>query len=57
MTHWPRIRDLPIDDQEPFRKWLRGQTFPIIKGVPGDEQDAYYEWDYQRWKQGLPVID
>lgn len=54
---WPRIKDLPKEEQEPFRKWLGGQTVPLIEGVPMDEQDGYYEWDYKRWKAGLPVID
>lgn len=54
---WPRIKDLPIEQREPFRHWLRGQTCPLIKGVPMSEQDAYYSWDYDGFIAGLPVID
>jgi hypothetical protein len=53
MTDWPRIKDLPAEEQEPFREWLYGQTRPIIDGVTFGESDGYYEWDYQRWKAGL----
>lgn len=57
MTNWPRIKDLPKEEQEPFKKWLRGQTCPLIEGVSINKQDGYYQSDYERWKQGLPVID
>ena len=50
MKEPPRIRNLPKAEQEPFAKWLRGQTVPHIKGVPENEQDGYYPWDYNRWK-------
>jgi hypothetical protein len=53
ITHWPRIKDLPEDEQLPFRKWLVGQTCPYIVGVSYDEQDGYYQWDYDDWKQSL----
>jgi hypothetical protein len=53
MSGYPRIRDLPEKEQEPFREWLRGSTIPHLDGVPMDEQDAYYSWDYVRWKGGL----
>jgi hypothetical protein len=52
MTVWPRIRDLPKEEQEPFGKWLRGQTKPLIEGIPFEEQDSYYPWDYDNWKNG-----
>lgn len=54
---WPRIKDLPNEEQEPFKKWLFGQTCPEIPGVPMEEQDGYYSHDYRAWKAGLPVID
>jgi hypothetical protein len=47
---WPRIRNLPPEEQEPFGIWLRGCTQPIIEGDPMDEQDGYYTGDYQEWK-------
>lgn len=56
-THLPRVRDLPKREQKAFRKALNGQTVPLINGLPYDEQDAYYPWDYERWRKGLPVID
>lgn len=57
MNEWHRIKDLPEGEREPFERWLRGQTRPWIEGLPMEEQDAYYQWDYERWKLGLPVID
>lgn len=54
---WPRIRYLPAKEQEPFRAWLVGQTRPWIDGEADDQQDAFYEHDYRRWKAGLPVLD
>ena len=54
---FPRIRDLPKNEQPYFEHWLWGQTRPLIEGLPDEEQDAYYPWDYERWKEGLPVID
>ncbi len=56
-TPYPRIRNLPTEEQEPFSKWLTGQTCPWIEGESIEDQDAYYPWDYARWKKGLPVID
>ena len=48
---WPRIRNLPAEDQEPFYRWLISQIQPIIEDEPVAEQDAYYTGDYLRWKQ------
>jgi len=47
---WPRIKDLPKDEQKEFERFLRGQTCPYIDGLPIEEQDGYYPWDYTRWK-------
>ena len=49
---WPRIKDLPESEHEPFKKFLEGQTCPEIPGVPMAEQDGYYTHDYLRWKAG-----
>lgn len=49
---WPRIRDLPAEQREPFEHWLRGQTCPWLEGVPETEQDAYHQGDYDRWHYG-----
>lgn len=54
---WPRIGDLPKNEQAPFDAWLSGQTRPWIEGEDEKNQDAYYPWDYDRWKQGKPIID
>jgi hypothetical protein len=54
---WPRMRDLPENERAPFNKWLNGQTCPVIEGIPIEEQDAYYPWDYDRWKRGHPIVD
>jgi hypothetical protein len=56
-SDWPRIRNLPTEEQKPFLEWLYGQTRPVIENVPANEQDAYYPEDYERWKTGLPIID
>jgi hypothetical protein len=56
-TQWPRIRDLPEPERNPFTKWLEGQTMPWIEGEPVENQDAFYPWDYERWKAGKPIID
>lgn len=50
-AQWPRIRDLPPDEQAPFREFLTGQTLPLLDGVPMEEQDGYYPWDYDNWKR------
>lgn len=55
--NYPRIKDLPEDERAPFTAWMEGQTMPLIEGLPMEEQDAYYPWDYKRWKEGKPVID
>jgi ankyrin repeat protein len=57
LTSPPRIRNLPKEEQEPFKKWLFGATRPCIDGIPREEQDGYFHDDYERWKLGLPNID
>lgn len=52
-----RIRDLPQEERQPFTKWLAYQTRPLLEGVPMEEQDGYFPWDYQSWKAGLPIED
>lgn len=46
-----RIRDLPVEEQEPFRQWLMGQTRPHVPGLIGEDQDFFYQYDYERWKR------
>lgn len=54
---WPRIRDLPEREREPFNRWLSGQTRPLMMGVPEHEQDGYFPWDYDRWKGSCIIVD
>lgn len=37
-----RTSELPEDQRELYRKWISGQTVPVIDGAP----DASYAWDY-----------
>jgi hypothetical protein len=55
--NWPRIKDLPAEEREEFQTYLSGQTCPLIAGLPLEDQDGYYPWDYDRFKRKLPVID
>ena len=47
-----RVQHLPKDEQFPFSKWLDGQTRPWIDGIPEIQQDGYFPWDYETWKEG-----
>lgn len=47
---WPRIRDLPEAERQPFTEFLNCQTVPWIEGEPESEQDGYFEQDYLRFK-------
>lgn len=51
LTKWPRVRDLPQAEQAAFNQFLEGQTRPIIEGLPNEEQDGYYPWDYDNFKR------
>jgi len=42
------ISDLPEEEKEPFCKWMRGQTCPMIDGR--EMADTVYPWDYDRWR-------
>ena len=48
---WPRIRNLPPEEQEGFALLIAGLTRPYIEGEPREEQDGYYPRDYQEWKR------
>ena len=50
---WPRIRNLPPDEREPFGLWLiqEPKIRPYIEGESFEDQDAYYTGDYRDWKQ------
>lgn len=51
IKEFPRIRDLPKKEQKAFRKFLYGQTVPVVEGVPVEDQDFYYSWDYDNFKR------
>lgn len=57
LKNTPRMRDLPVEELEPFLEWMMGQTRPCIEGVAQEDQDFYYEHDYRRWKAGLQHFD
>lgn len=44
-----RVRELPAEERAPFSRWLQRQACPVLLGVPDNEQDAAYVWDYRRW--------
>ena len=46
-----RIRDLPATEQGPFLRYLAGQKRPRLPGLPEDQQDGYWRWDYNEWKR------
>jgi len=46
---WPRVRDLPEAEREPFTVWLAGQNRPKLANQPEDQQDGFYGWQYQSW--------
>jgi hypothetical protein len=50
---WPRVRDLPENERQMFTEWLVGQTRPVVPEVSDSDQDAYYPWDYDSWKNYL----
>lgn len=53
---WHGMKLVKISDVPGFSEWLGGQTMPFVYGVP-DPFDWAYEDDYERFIQGLPVID
>jgi len=57
------ISELPIEQQEPFKKWLIWQTCPAVEGEGENKYNCAYIWDYESWlkdwKNGkeAPIID
>lgn len=55
------IDEVPDKQQKPFRKWLYGQTCPLIESQP--KKSAAYYHDYKRWlahfkkEEKAPVYD
>lgn len=49
---WPRIRDLPVEEQAPFRLWLGCAKRPLFDDVA--DVDGYFPWDWEEWFYGSP---
>jgi len=49
-TTYVRISDLPKEQRESLREFMRGGQIPVIKGEVSF--GAVYSWDYERWKSG-----
>ena len=47
---FPRIRELPKEEQEPFREAMQNKEMPWLRGIPENEQDGFWLYDYARWK-------
>jgi hypothetical protein len=43
------ISELPLDQQEPFKKWLINQTLPVIPEEGTNSHNCAYSWDYEHW--------
>lgn len=43
------IAELPQEQQEPFNKWLIGQTRPAIETEGDNKYNCAYRWDYDKW--------
>lgn len=43
------ISELPIEQQEPFKKWLIGQTCPAMGNEGENKYNCAYAWDYKHW--------
>ena len=50
-----RLRDLPSEEVEEFKKYLVGKGVPWIEGISREDQDYYWPADYRRWKSGREV--
>lgn len=43
------ISELPPEQQSPFKKWLVGQTRPVVEEAGEDKYNCAYIWDYKNW--------
>lgn len=43
---YPRISDLPIEEQAQFERFLNGRPRPLLEFM-----DEYFPWDYENWKR------
>ena len=54
---WHGMKLAKISDVgDEFKEWLYGQTLPLVEDDPEPMNWAYY-WDYERFINGLPIID
>lgn len=56
--NWPRLRDLPQEEQGEFKVWLMVNrlNLPLLDMVLATDQDAYYPHDYDDWKNGREAL-
>jgi hypothetical protein len=47
--HYVVIPLLPIEQVEPFSKWLYGQTVPVIEAEGEYANQCAWLWDYKKW--------
>jgi len=56
MIEWNGMRLVKMSDVPGLRKWMYGQTQPLVVEDPSPYDWVYYD-DYRRFINGLPVID
>ena len=56
LRDWDGHKVVKISSVPGFQKWLWGQTCPLVSDDP-EPDDWAYEWDYQRFIEGRPIID
>jgi hypothetical protein len=49
--HYVVIPLLPIEQIEPFSKWLHGQTVPVIEEEGEYANKCAWLWDYKKWHE------
>jgi hypothetical protein len=45
-----RIRDIPKEEQESFKKFMNGQTMPYFDSLSIEDNDFVYKCDYENFK-------
>ncbi len=52
------LKSLSPEQAADLKNWMNGQTMALRENPNGEGvQTIIYAWDYDRWLQGLPVID
>ncbi len=56
--NWPRVRDLPSQEQQPFLDFLaKGQlSTPHLDDISIEEQDGYYHVDLDNFRKLPPTM-